>query len=142
MCVVVRWLRWPPTFYFHSICRVVFAALTLFGDGVDEEVGSHVVHVGHEDGAVVGSDLLRVVVVLHSRVPVLPLTCQTVTHGTRKGQFSSALVMQRNEGRETPPICLVYSGSHSHRIPKHKDSRQSQQNYSLTVAVNGEVEDG
>ena len=58
----------------------------LLGDGLDQELGPDVVHVGHQDGSVLGFVVRGVGVGLDANIPVLPFPCGQRTgksHDTR-----------------------------------------------------------
>ena len=48
--------------------------LILFGNRMDEEIRSHVIHVGHENAGEIGDAVLWVDVFIHSLTPVFPVT--------------------------------------------------------------------
>ena len=47
----------------------------LLGNGVDQKLCPHVVHIGYKDGEVLGGDITGIGVFLHLCVPVHPGTC-------------------------------------------------------------------
>ena len=49
--------------------------LGLLGDRLDQERRPHVVNIGNQDGGVLGGTVGRVVVLVNTSTPVLPLTC-------------------------------------------------------------------
>ena len=89
--------------------------LVLLGRRVDEEGGAHVVHVGHQDGGVLGHLARRVAVLLHVRGPVLPRPLpvhHALKHGLRgghRGQVQAALL--GGEGLHLGPVVQLQQGT-------------------------------
>ena len=60
----------------------------LLGDGLDQELGPDVVHVGHQDGSVLGFVVHGVGVGRDATIPVLPFSC-----GQRAGKSCDTRVV-------------------------------------------------
>lgn len=105
------------------VCVCACTHLMLLGDGVNEEGGAHVVHVGDQDGGILRYPVHRVDVLQHTGGPVLPLPI--AVHHVFKYclpflcWWEMELILLDQEALHLGPVAQLQKGTHTPHQSKH-----------------------